>query len=92
LAPNVVVTAAPDETTEVLGAEGSVTVLPPLTLKLLPDTLKVGCGTLMLYELAPNVVVTAAPDETTEVLGAEGSVTVLPPLTLKLLPDTLNVG
>ena len=47
-APNVVVTAAPEDTTEVLGVEGRVTVLPPLTLKLFPETLKVGCGTLML--------------------------------------------
>ena len=69
-----------------------VTVFPPLTLKLLPETVKVGCGTLMLYELVPKVVVTAAPEETTEVFGVEGSVTVLPPLTLKLLPDTLKVG
>ncbi len=42
LVPKVVVTAAPDETTEVFGVEGSVTVFPPLTLKLLPDTLRVG--------------------------------------------------
>ena len=91
-AANVVVTAAPDETTDVFGADGNVTVFPPLTLKLFPDTDKIGCGTLMLKEFAANVVVTAAPDETTDVFGAEGKVTVFPPLTLKLFPDTDNVG
>ena len=35
--------------------EGSVMVLPPLMLKLLPEMLKVGLGTLIVAELAPLV-------------------------------------
>ena len=35
--------------------EGSVMVLPPLILKLLPEILKVGLGTSMVVEFTPFV-------------------------------------
>jgi len=44
----VVITAAPDDTTDAIAADGRATVFPPLILKLPPWILKVGCGTSML--------------------------------------------
>jgi hypothetical protein len=47
-APKVVVTAAPEETTEAFCATGRATEFPPVMLKLPEAIDKVGCGTLIL--------------------------------------------
>jgi hypothetical protein len=96
LVPNVVVTAAPDETTEAFRAAGNVTVLPPLMLRLPELMLKVGWGTSMLNELGARVVTTAAPEAVTLVKGVATTVvaitTVLPPLMLSEFPDIASEG
>ena len=66
-------------------------MLPPLILKLPPETVSVGFGTAMVAELTPFVTV-AMPCVVMVCASCAGITTELPPLMLKVFVFNVRVG